>query len=151
MAITASGLYSPTQEKMWIDTLGASLESETVIKGMLVLDAYTPAYDTHDFRDDITNEASGTGYTAGGVVLTGTEVVLSSPAAGQFKWDHNDPQWAASTIANAMALVDYVAVGTAATDPVIGLLDFVTAVSTSNGLLLVQLAVNGFCYVDVTP
>ena len=36
------------------------------IKVMLVTSAYTPDQDAHDFKDDITNEISGTGYTAGG-------------------------------------------------------------------------------------
>ena len=35
-------------------------------KAMLVTSSYTPNKDTHDFRDDVTNEVSGTGYTAGG-------------------------------------------------------------------------------------
>lgn len=33
---------------------------------MLVTSTYSPNKDTHDFRDDVTNEVSGTGYTAGG-------------------------------------------------------------------------------------
>jgi hypothetical protein len=41
------------------------------IKLMLVTSAYTPNQDTHDYRDDVTGEISGTGYTAGGVSLTG--------------------------------------------------------------------------------
>jgi hypothetical protein len=53
MAITASGLYGLTLEKMLIDTAGQSLEAETH-KGMLMLDAYTQNFDTHYFRDDHT-------------------------------------------------------------------------------------------------
>ncbi|KTE23143.1 MULTISPECIES: hypothetical protein [unclassified Sphingopyxis] len=33
---------------------------------MLVTSSYTPNKDTHDRRDDVTNEVTGTGYTAGG-------------------------------------------------------------------------------------
>ena len=149
MAITASGLYGLTIEKMMIDTLGQSAEAETH-KALLVLDAYTHNYDTHDFRDDITNEATGTAYSSGGVTVTATDITIGSPAVGQFKYDIADPQWAASTIANAMALVGYFNVGTAATDPLFWLLDFVTAVSTSNGLLLVQIAANGVFTLDYT-
>jgi hypothetical protein len=36
-------------------------------KAMLVTSSYTPNKDTHDKRDDVTNEVAGTGYTAGGV------------------------------------------------------------------------------------
>jgi hypothetical protein len=148
MAITASGLYGLTLEKMLIDTAGQSLEAETH-KGMLMLDAYTQNFDTHDFRDDLTaNEATGTGYTAGGATITATEVTIAS---GVLTWDHADVSWASSTIANAMALVDYFNVGSAATDQLICLSDFVTAVSTSNGTLLVTLAATGMFTWDYTP
>lgn len=149
MTITASGAYSKTLEKMMIDTLGASIESETVVKGFLVTDSYTPDYDVHDFRDDANaNEVSGTGYTAGGVVLTTTDITLASPAAGSMKYDHDDPSWSSSTITNAMALTEYINVGSAATDPLLWLLDFVTAVSTSAGLLLVGIHSNGVWNLD---
>lgn len=150
MAITASGLYGLTWEKMLIDTAGQSLEAETH-KGLLVTDSYTPAFDTHDFRDDITNEVSGTGYIAGGATLTTTEVTVGSPAAGQLKWDHDDVSWASSTITSAMALIDYFNVGTAGTDQLIAELDFVTGVSTVNGLLTVQIHANGVLNLDYTP
>jgi hypothetical protein len=150
MAITASGLYGLTLEKMFIDTAGQSLEAETH-KALLVLDAYTHNYDTHDFRDDITNEATGTAYTTGGVTITTTEITVGSPAVGTLKYDHDDVSWAASTIANAMALVGYFNVGSAATDQLVYLLDFVTAVTTSAGLLLVQINANGVFNLDYTP
>lgn len=151
MTITSSGLYVLSREKMGRGTLGVDLESETVIKAMLVTDSYTPAFDTHDFHDDVTNEVSGTGYTAGGVVATGTELTPASPAAGQLKYDANDFTWSTSTITNAMATVIYGVVGSSATDPLIGLQDFVTAVSTVAGLLTVQHAANGIYYEDVVP
>lgn len=149
MAIAQSGAYSPTLEKFFIDTVGLSIESETIVKGLLELDAYTPDYDAHDFRNDVTaNEASGTGYTAGGVVLTTTDVTLSAPSAGNMKYDHADPSWSSSSIANAMALIEFLDTGNAATDMLLWLLDFVTAVTTSNGLLLVQIAANGVWNLD---
>jgi len=148
MAISASGLYLLTFEKMFIDTAGQSLEAETH-KGMLMLDAYTHDYNAHDFRNDLTaNEASGTGYSAGGTGITTTEVTI---ATGTLTWDHADVSWAASTIANAMALVDYFNVGADTTDQLICLSDFVTAVSTSNGTLLVTLAATGMFTLDGTP
>jgi hypothetical protein len=147
MAITASGFYGLTLEKMFIDTAAQSMEAETH-KGLLVLDAYTPNYDTHDFRDDITNEASGTGYSSGGSTITGTEITLSG---GVLTWDFVDPSWTSSTIANAMAHVSYFNVGSAATDQLLLLLDFVTAVTTSNGTLLVAINASGAMTLDYTP
>lgn len=148
MAITASGLYGLTLEKMFIDTAGQSLEAETH-KALLVTDSYTHNYDTHDFRDDVNaSEVSGTNYTAGGNTITTTNITLSS---GVLTYDHDDVQWATSTIANAMALIGYFNVGSAATDQLIYLLDFVTAVSTTAGLLLVQINASGVFTLDYTP
>jgi hypothetical protein len=44
-------------------------DSDT-FKCMLVTSSYTPDKDAHDFRNDVTNEVSGTGYTAGGAAVT---------------------------------------------------------------------------------
>lgn len=153
MAIAGSGFYGPTLEKFFIGTsLPASgLESETATKAMLVLDAYTPAYDTHDFRNDVTaNEVPATGnYTAGGNVLTSTEVTLSS---GIWTYDTADPSWPSSTIANAMAAVVYFARGGADTaDELILLSDFVTAASSSAGTFTVQVAAGGWATLDYVP
>lgn len=148
MAITASGLFGLTLEKMFIDTAGQSLEAETH-KAFLLLDTATPNFDTMDFRDDLSaNEASGTNYTAGGATITTTQITLAS---GVLTYDHDDVSWATSTIANAMALVGYFNVGSAATDQLIYLLDFVTAVSTTAGLLQVQINASGVFTLDYTP
>jgi len=150
MAISASGLYGLTLEKMFIDTAGQSLEAETH-KALLVTDSYTHAYDTHDFRDDITGEVSGAGYSTGGATISTTEITVGSPSAGVLKYDHDDESWSSSTISNAMAMIGYFNVGTAGTDQLIYLLDFVTAVSTSAGLLTVQIGANGVFNLDYTP
>jgi hypothetical protein len=147
MSITASGLYGLTIEKQLIDTLGESYEAEDN-KVLLVTDSYTPNFDTHDFRDDITNEVTGTGYTAGGIALTTTEITLAS---GVLTFDAADSSWASSTIANAMAAVHYFNVGSAATDQLGFLSDFVTAVSTTNGTLTVQWNASGIFTLDYTP
>ena len=147
MAISASGFYGLTLEKMFIDTAGESLEAEDN-NMLLVQDGYTPAFDTHDFRDDITNECSGTGYSTGGKAFTGTEVTLSG---GTLTWDCSDVAWTSSTISNAMASVLYFNVGSEATDQLICLQDFVTAVSTSSGTLTVQINASGIATLDYTP
>jgi hypothetical protein len=49
------------------------IDFDTVtVKVMLTTSAYTENKDTHDFRDDVTNEVTGTGYTAGGTASTVT-------------------------------------------------------------------------------
>ena len=151
MAVTASGLYGLTLEKMMnatsLPTNG--LESETAVKVLMVTDSETPNFDTHNFRDDITAEVSGTGYTAGGVVITSTELTLSS---GVLTYDAADASWAASTITNAMAGVGYFARGGASSaDELVFLSDFVTAASSSSGTFTIQWNASGIYTVDYTP
>ena len=147
MAVTASGLYGLSLEKMMIDTLGESLEAEDN-KVLMVTDSEVPNFDTHDFRADITAEVTGTGYTSGGVAITTTEITLAS---GVLTFDAADVSWSSSTIANAMAAVGYTNVSGAATDQLIWLSDFVTAASSSSGTFTVQWSASGIFTVDYTP
>jgi hypothetical protein len=144
MSITGSGLYGLSLEKMMIDTLGQSLEAETH-KVLMVTDSETPNFDTHDFRADIAAEVSGTGYTLGGNTLTTTEITLAS---GLLTFDAADVSWPSSTIANAMAAVFYTNVGSAATDQLICLSDFVSAASSSSGTFTIQWAAGGIFTID---
>ena len=148
-SITASGIFGLSLEKMLIDTLGESLEAEDN-KELLVTDTYTPNFDTHDFRDDITNEiGAGGGYSTGGVAITSTEVTLAS---GTLTFDAADTNYGASTtITSAMAGVIYTNVGSAATDQLIVLQDFVTAASSSSGSFVIQHHANGIFTIDYTP
>jgi hypothetical protein len=145
MAITVPGLYGPTLEKIFIDTAGESLEAEDN-KVLLVTDSYTPNFDTHDFRDDITNEiGSGGGYTTGGNAITGTEVTFTSSV---LTFDATDVAWSSSTITNAMGAVGYFNVGSSATDQLVWLSDFVTAVSTTGGTLTIVWHASGIFTLD---
>jgi len=151
MAITASGYYGLTLEKQFKKTVSGDMES-TSVSVMLVTDSYTHAYDTHDFRADITNEVTaGSGYTAGGKALAATPTwTVASPAAGQIAYDSADPAWATSTITDAMAAILFYSTGASATDDLFMLSDFGTAVSTANGTLTVQVDSNGWVYFDYT-
>lgn len=152
MAITAAGLFGLTLEKFMNATSfpASGLESETAVKMAMITDAATPNFDTMDFWNDLEgNEVSGTGYTAGGNVLTSTELTLSG---GVLTYDAADPSWPTSTIANAMGGVFYFDRGGATTaDELVGLLDFVTAASSSGGIFTIQIAAGGLYTVDYTP
>lgn len=147
MAITAAGLYGLTIEKMFIDTAGQSLEAETH-KELLVQDAHTPDFTVHDFRDDITDEVSGTGYTTGGVAITSTEITL---ATGTLTYDAADTVYTTVTISDAMAGVIFFNVGTAATDQLVCLQDFVTAASATAANFTIQHNASGIFTLDYTP
>lgn len=144
MAITAAGMYGLSLEKALINGVALNWEAEDLDIGM-VQDGYTPNFDTHDFYADITNEVAGTGYTAGGQALTGTEITLSG---GVLTWDATDPAWTTSTITDAMGGFIYADL---VTDELICLLDFVTAASSSGGTFTIQLNASGILTIDYTP
>jgi hypothetical protein len=74
MAVTAS-IYSK-----FLSSLANKLidfDSDT-IKIMLTTSSYTPDLDAHDFKDDVTNEVSGTGYTATGATLSSCSIATTA-------------------------------------------------------------------------
>lgn len=87
------------------------LDTDT-FKAMLCTSAYTPNQDTHAFRSDVTNEITGTGYTAGGATLTGVSVTYDS-ASNQVRVSWTDPTWPSATF-TARTLVIYKSRGGAA-------------------------------------
>jgi hypothetical protein len=99
-------------------------------KAMLVTSSYTPNKDTHDKRDDVTNEVTGTGYTAGGVTTACT--VTKDTANDRVTLQFAAVSWATSTI-TARALVIYKSTGTASTDNLVAYNDFGSDVSSTAG------------------
>jgi hypothetical protein len=143
MAITASGLYGPTLQKMLTNAAALDVSAED-LKVAMVTDSYTPDFDTHDFYADLTNEVTGTGYTAGGAALTGTTLTVAS---GLVTYDAADVVWGSSTIASAMAAVGYF---DAVTDELLFLSDFVNAASSSAGTFTIQWSASGIWTIDIS-
>lgn len=83
-----------------------------------------------------TDEASGTGYTSGGVTLAGVSVALFTDT-GTVDWT-TDPSWTTATI-SAIAAVIY----ESATGNVVGVFDFGGTVSSTAGTFTVTLPVAG--------
>lgn len=165
------------------------------LKFALATSAYTPNLATHDFFNDVTNEVTGTGYTAGGVALssvtwtytaanswgvsranstaytlgqvvrpaTGNGLLYMAVVAGTsgasiptyptvigqtvtdggvtwvaigravYALDAADPSWASSTITARYGIIYDSTPGTAATNPLIALIDFGADISTTAG------------------
>jgi hypothetical protein len=100
-------------------------------KALLVTSSYTPNKDTHDKRDDVTNEVTGTGYTAGGVTTACT--VTKDTANDRVTLQFAAVSWAASTI-TARALVIYKSLGGASSaDALVAYNDFGSDVSSTAG------------------
>jgi len=101
-------------------------------KAMLVTSSYTPNKDTHDKRNDVTNEVAATGgYTAGGVTTACT--VTKDTANDRVTLQFAAVSWAASTI-TARALVIYKSLGGASSaDALVAYNDFGSDVSSTAG------------------
>ena len=67
--MTLPGTYDLYLERL--DEAGKVLGfTSDTFKVMLTTSSYTEDKDAHDFRNDVTNEVTGTGYTAGGNTAT---------------------------------------------------------------------------------
>src|SRR3954449_3156505 len=98
------------------------LDSDS-IKVMLCTSTYTPDQDAHRYKSSVTNEITGTGYTAGGVALT-TVTVGYTGATNVLKFDADDASWTTATITARYAVVYDATPGTDATRPLICYVNF---------------------------
>lgn len=115
----ASGLYNSFKKKIMDGSI--DLDTDT-IKVALVTSGYTPDFDLHDFFDDVTNEVTGTGYSAGGMALA-NKTVTQDNTDNEGVFDADDVSWTTATI-TARGAVLYKDTGSAATSPLIGYIDF---------------------------
>lgn len=112
----ARGFFSATAARRvdWVgDTIKVTLHTST----------YTPNQDTHDFKDDLTNELpTAGGYTAGGATLSGKSVTYTS-GTNTVALLAADTTWTTATFTCRYAVV-WKDTGTASTSPLLGYVDF---------------------------
>jgi hypothetical protein len=115
------------------DIANGSIDLDTdTIKMMLVTSTYVPNIDTHTKRSDVTNEITGTGYTAGGVALANKTVTMNT-TTDKGVFDADDIVIATATI-TARAGVLYKSRGGASTaDELIAYLDFGADITATAG------------------
>lgn len=118
------------------------------IKVALTTSTYTPNQDTHDYFNDITNEVTGTGYTAGGATLASKTVTYTSGTNTQ-AFDAADVTWSASTITARYAII-YDSTGTSSTSALIGYVDFGADVVSSGGDFTIQWNAAGIFTISVS-
>jgi hypothetical protein len=122
---------------MYGQALGKALNKEISwtsdnIKVALVKDTYTPNQDTNAYWGDVVaNEATGTGYTAGGATLASKTLTYDN-ATNKLKLSAANAQWPASTVTARYAVVYDDSPSTNATKPLLGYVDFGANQSTSN-------------------
>jgi hypothetical protein len=105
------------------------LDTDT-FKVMLVSSAYSPNKDTDLKRSAVTNEVSGTGYTAGGVTSACT--VTKDTANDRVTLSFAAVNWASSTITARAAVIYKSRGGLASADELVCYVDFGADVSSSS-------------------
>lgn len=119
------------------DVMNGSIDLDTdTVKVMLVTSAYTPDQDAHDKRDDVTNEVSGAGYTAGGATLA-NKTVTADNTDNEGVFDADDVSWASSTITARGAVLYKARGGAASADELIAYIDFGSDIVSTGGTFLI--------------
>lgn len=88
------------------------------IKVSLHTSTYVPDQDTHEYQDDLTNEVTGTGYSAGGIAL-GSKTLTYTAGTNKIKLDAQDTVWSTSTITARTAVIYNAETAIAGTSPLI--------------------------------
>jgi len=139
-----------TQMNGGIDTTGGSTSGAArvvdfdtdTIKVMLTTATYVPNAATQSTKVSVTNEVTGTGYTAGGATLA-TKTVTDT--TGTITFDADDVTFTqnAAGFSNARYAVIYKDTGTAATSTLVGWVDFQADKGNVAGDLILQWNVSG--------
>lgn len=91
------------------------------LKCILATATYTPDQDAHVYASSITNEASGTSYTAGGLTVTGGTVLIDT-STNKLTIDADDITTAGLSVSCRWGLL-FIYTGSLATSPLIGYVD----------------------------
>lgn len=145
MSVTAA-IYGLTIKGIFNGGVSVDWDTDT-IKCALTTSTYTPDQDVHDFFNDVTNEVTGTGYTAGGVTLT-TPTITYTGATNVMMLDADDAAWSSSTITARTAVV-YKSTGTASTSPLVCYQQSSVDVSSTAGTFTVQWNASGIVTITV--
>jgi hypothetical protein len=124
----ASVLYVSAVDDMARGNINFASDS---FKAMLVTSAYTPDQDAHLKRSSVTNEVSGTGYSAGGAATTCT--VTKDTANNRVDIAFSDVVWTTATITARAAVVYKSRGGAASADELVAYVDFGQDVTSTNG------------------
>jgi len=117
-----------------------SIDFDTdTFKLMLTTNAYTPNQDTHDFRDDVTNEvgASGT-YSAGGATLSGFSGAYDT-GTNEYRIAWTSPAFTSATITARTAVIYKSRGGAASADELVAYCTEASDVTSTAGTFTVTL------------
>lgn len=112
------------------DVFAGNCNTSHSYKAMLVTSAYAENRATHTKRSDVTNEVSGTGYTAGGAAITLSASVNTS--THRLTLTIPTTTWASSTITARKMIVYRARGGASSADELVCCIDNGTDVITSS-------------------
>lgn len=126
----------------------ADYNSDT-IKTMLTTVTYVPNQDTHQYKSSVTNEVTGTNYTATGVTIT-TPTLAYNTGTNVFNFDADDAIWTTATISGIRIAVVYDSTpATDATRPLLSYVDMGGDQTVSAANFTVQWSASGIAAVTV--
>lgn len=116
----------------WDDLAKGAIDMDTdTIKVLLTTSSYAEDKDAHLKRSSVTNEVSGTGYTAGGA--TSTITITKNTSTDTVTITFGTVTWASSTITARKAVYYKSRGGASSADELIAINDFGSDVSSSGG------------------
>lgn len=124
----ASLIFNSTIDDMAKGAIDFDTDS---FKCMLVTSAYAPDKDTHLKRSSVTNEVTGTGYTAGGTAATVT--VTKDTTNDRVDIGLGAVSWPASTITARGAVYYKSRGGAASADELVAYIDFGADIASTAG------------------
>lgn len=138
MAVVAKGFVG------FLESLASKeidLDSDS-FKVMLLSSSATPDLSEWHYKSSVTNEISGSGYTAGGAELS--SVTVTNPSSSNLLvFDAEDLTWSSATITARYAVIYDDTPGTDSAKPLVALQDFGEDKISSNGDFTIQWNVSG--------
>ena len=134
--------------KFFLSVMNKEVDLDTdTLKVMLTTSSYTPSQHTHRYKSDVTNEITGTGYTAGGVALSSVTVGNTS---GVVTIDAADSQWTGATFTARNAVLYDASPGSDSTRPLIGYIAFDADIPVTSSTFTITWDSSGIATVSVS-
>lgn len=121
------------------DAVVGNIDFDTdTFKAMLVTSSYSAAK-SHAKRNDVTNEVTGTGYTAGGNACS-VSVAAVDNTNNDVEISFTITSWSSATITARAAVIYKSRGGASSADELVGYVDFGSDVSSTNGTFAVTVS-----------
>jgi len=136
--------------KFWLSLANKEIDLDSdTLKVMLCTVSYVPDQDAHRYKSDVTNEITGTGYTAGGATLSSV-VSAYTGASNLWSLDAADAQWTGATFTARVAVLYDATPASDSTRPLIGYILFDADIPVTSSTFTVAWDAAGIATVTVS-